>query len=132
MDCARLTSSFVAVGSEVGLRDCRKGEDSEGVPEPPTKRDTTSLLLLPVLGVPLKVDELLSVDAWLFSRDLLPDSGNRSTGVAVARDIFVVVVAAWELDLCRSRSVMTFASAEWRACCFSLPPFESFSLLEGE
>jgi hypothetical protein len=69
------------------LRFWRKGEASLGVPEPPTKRDTTSLLLLPVLGVPLKVVPF-SVEFWLFSSE----SGECLSGVAVARDILVVVV----------------------------------------
>jgi hypothetical protein len=52
-------------------------------------------------------------------------------GVAVARDILVVVVFC-EWERCRSRSVMTFASTEWRALCLSLVPFGGFSVVVGE
>jgi hypothetical protein len=115
IDCALFTSSFFFCAlfsfRVAGLRFWRKGEASLGVPEPPTKRETTSLLLLPVLGVPVKVVPVevvpFIVELWLFSKS----SGEWPAGVAVARDI-LVVVPFWEWERWSSRSVMTFASAE--------------------
>ena len=95
-----------------GLRFCKKGDASLGVPEPPTKRETTSWLLLPVLGMSLKVEVVpFSVEVWLFSKEFRGGEGPGAVGVAVARDILVVVVF-WEWERCKSRSVMTFASAD--------------------
>jgi hypothetical protein len=137
MDCALFTSSFFFCGASFvmevnGLWFCRKGDASLGVPEPLTKRDTTSLLLLPVLGVPLKVEIVpFSVEVWLFSREFRGGECPEAVGVAVARDILVVAVF-WECERWSSRSVITFASAEcWRALCFSLPPFGSCSVDAG-
>jgi hypothetical protein len=50
------------------------------VPDPPTNRDTTSLSL-PVWGVPFRVED------WLLDGD----SGECPSGVAVVRDILVVL-----------------------------------------
>ncbi len=89
----------------------RKVEESLGVPEPPTKRETS---LLPVLGVPF------AVEVWLFSGD----GGDRPVGVAVARDILVVLT---EWVRCRSFSVI--ALAEWREFDLSREPFVDDSWL---
>lgn len=56
IDCARLTSSVAVLGGSDLCRLWRKGEFSLGVPEPPTKRDTTSLFL-PFCGVPFSVED---------------------------------------------------------------------------
>ncbi len=108
IECALFTSSTCCFS---GLRFCKKGEFSLGVPDPPTNRDTTSLLL-PVFGVPLTVEPILfsgESGAWWVP------------GVAVARDIFVVLCDG---VLCSSRSVIAFASADdWRAAGRSPGPF---------
>jgi len=118
IDCARLISSFDCLALPSFLRLLRNGEFSLGVPDPPTKRETTSLPPLPTVGVPF----------WLLSGE----SGVYPEGVAVARDILVVF---WECVRCRSRSVITFASAEWREACLSSEPFEvvtNFELAAGD
>ena len=75
---ARLTSSFLECVRR-GL--LRNEEGSLGVPEPPTKRETTSA---PVLGVPFNVAVVLL--------SKVSDSGECPVvGVAVASDILVVV-----------------------------------------
>lgn len=103
IDCARLTSSFLSPGPpRVEESWCRKGEFSLGVPEPPTKRDTTSSLL-PIWGVcgvlfmvvPFSVAEP-SMESWGWI-----------WGVAVARDIFVVL---WEGVRCNRRSAIILPS----------------------
>jgi hypothetical protein len=68
------------------------------VPDPPTKRETTSTLL-PVFGVPLKVE------LWLFAGD---SEAWDVPGVAVANDILVVL---YDGVRCNRRSVIAFASA---------------------
>lgn len=108
VDCALFTSSLgVCLVGISDLRFCKKGEFSLGVPDPPTKRETTSLLL-PIFGVPLPIR------LWLLSGDSIPW---RVSGVAVAKDILVVLC---DVVLCSSRSVIAFASAVgWRSAYLS-------------
>lgn len=54
IECDFLTSSTKCLVTLPDLRFCKNGELSLGVSDPPTKRETTSVPLLPVLREPFE------------------------------------------------------------------------------